>query len=391
MTPSRTWALGVLVMAAVVGCGSGEPEAARVDRVLTLDLASPVGVFASDPSWEVHLSNVAGGVLLSTGGVAVLDRQSRQVVEYAPDGEVVRVLGGEGNGPGEFVSPRRLSVLPGDTVVVYDPRNRRLTLYPPGQEHPTLQAIDQELFPRPPTGLWRLPDGGMVSEETSIRDVRTLRSGSEADVVGTQLLVQRIGPGGNRVDTLGSGMIGSEMLRMGTMHLMAAFAHRSLVDVAGELIAVAPAYQAGVRVHRGAVVELEAVLPNGSPPLSGQEVAQLRDSLRELSAQQGAPFTAEMLFAPELQPERRPAFEELRLSSDGRVLLRSFEPLLRQGRSWWVVEPGLGFVGRIVLPEGTDILQVKGDQLLVARKDSLDVPRVELHEVDWRRLVEGGH
>jgi hypothetical protein len=374
----------------MVGCGSEEPGTGAPEQTFSLDLTEPVGVFASDADRDVHLSSIGGGALLSTGGVVVLDRQSRQVVEYSADGAIVRVLGGEGNGPGEFSSPRGLSVLPGDTVVVYDPRNRRLSLYAPGEVDPELQPLDQGVFSRPPTRLWRLPDGWSLSEETSIRDVEIIRSGSEADVMGTKLLVKRVGPRGDRIDTLVSGAVGSETVRVGAMQLMAAFGHRTLVAVAGGLVAIAPAYEASVRVYRGTAVEWEAELAGGSELLGDREVAQLRDSLRQLAADQGAPFTAEVLFSPELQPERRPAFEELRLDSEGRVLLREFEPLLRESRRWWVVEPGQGFVGRIVLPEGTDILQVEGDQLLVARRDSLDVPRVELHELDWGRLAEGG-
>jgi len=90
-----------------------------------------------------------------------------------------------------------------------------------------------------------------------------------------------------------------------------------------------------------------------------------------------------VLFRPELQPEHRPAFAEIPLDPEGRVLLRAFEPLLREGRAWWVVEPGRGFVGRVVLPEGTDVLQVAGEELLVVRRDRVGVPRVERHQVDW--------
>ena len=63
---------------------------------------------------------VSGLARLEDGRVAVLSRGHRQLYLFEPTGELSRVMGREGRGPGEFGGPAELQYLPPDTLAVWD-------------------------------------------------------------------------------------------------------------------------------------------------------------------------------------------------------------------------------------------------------------------------------
>ncbi|MBX3132575.1 MAG: hypothetical protein KF689_04175 [Gemmatimonadaceae bacterium] len=64
--------------------------------------------------------------LADDGSVIVAESRPSQINFYAPDGSFVRTIGREGAGPGEFQAA--FIAVRGDTLVVQDPSNARLTL-----------------------------------------------------------------------------------------------------------------------------------------------------------------------------------------------------------------------------------------------------------------------
>lgn len=97
------------------------------------------------------------------GRIWVLDNQSRQVRVFGPDGEHVRTVGGEGQGPGEFRNPNGLARDPTTgRVWVVDPANARYTVFD------TAGRL-VETIPRQATGwgyAWpgRFDDGGRLRD-----------------------------------------------------------------------------------------------------------------------------------------------------------------------------------------------------------------------------------
>ena len=64
--------------------------------------------------------SVVGLARLPDGRVAVLSSENKQLMLFEPSGELTRIVGGPGEGPGEFTRPERLQYLPPDTLVVWD-------------------------------------------------------------------------------------------------------------------------------------------------------------------------------------------------------------------------------------------------------------------------------
>ncbi len=64
--------------------------------------------------------DVAGFARLEDGRVAVLSSRGVQLLLFEPSGELSRIIGRAGEGPGEFTRPEWLQYLPPDTLVVWD-------------------------------------------------------------------------------------------------------------------------------------------------------------------------------------------------------------------------------------------------------------------------------
>jgi len=95
------------------------------DRFWRMDMEPEIVLGGGDRSLltgdSAHLIwQVSGLARLEDGRVAVLSRGSRQLYLFKPTGELSRVMGGEGEGPGEFSSPEELQYLPPDTLAVWD-------------------------------------------------------------------------------------------------------------------------------------------------------------------------------------------------------------------------------------------------------------------------------
>ncbi|HPF60937.1 MAG TPA: hypothetical protein PLI93_02660 [Gemmatimonadales bacterium] len=74
-----------------------------------------------------ELSDIAGLVTDDAGNVYVMQRQPALIKVYGPDGAWKMDIGREGDGPGEF-RPGMLGLV-GDTLIVQDPNNTRMTTF----------------------------------------------------------------------------------------------------------------------------------------------------------------------------------------------------------------------------------------------------------------------
>lgn len=120
---------------------------------------------AQDPAqliWEV-----AGIARLQDGRVAVLSQGNHQLYLFEPSGELSRVIGGRGEGPGEFVRPQLLQYLAPDTLAVWDYWFTATSYFDTGGELIRERSFDiQEMMDQAPANVesrfYPLPDGSFV-------------------------------------------------------------------------------------------------------------------------------------------------------------------------------------------------------------------------------------
>jgi hypothetical protein len=118
--------------ALLVGCSA--PDAGR-----DAGPPAPVWTVAPEPLFVAGgdadaepLFRIAGAVRIDNGYL-IANASAGEVRLYGEDGNLIRTIGQEGSGPGEFLAPRLAGRTAGDSVVVADDANRRVAIICDGE------------------------------------------------------------------------------------------------------------------------------------------------------------------------------------------------------------------------------------------------------------------
>jgi hypothetical protein len=115
---------------------------------------------------DYELSSYTDVALLSDGRIAVLCRD-RTVQIFAADGKHVATYGGRGEGPGQFQFAR-MTVLAGDTLLIYDSARRRATWVHPEAGMVRSQQFDVETPSALSTPIGSRTDGAVLVSDMQV-------------------------------------------------------------------------------------------------------------------------------------------------------------------------------------------------------------------------------
>jgi hypothetical protein len=129
------WTLPLLALTASPAAGQRVVELPDRDRRLGVDLEHVYAVGSLDgEDWELF-GDVNQVAFDRSGNLYVLDRQNHRVVVVDRQGHLLRQLGKQGEGPGEWRMPGAMGVLPDGSVVVADAGHRAYMVYSPDGEY----------------------------------------------------------------------------------------------------------------------------------------------------------------------------------------------------------------------------------------------------------------
>lgn len=336
------------------------------------DVVAGVGV--TDGSPEYTLSRVAAVRLLPDGGIAVADGQSASIRIYAADGTFVRQWGRPGQGPGEFGWINGMILSEPDTLMVYDAEQARLTSFTTeGERLPemvTFRADDGrvEIY------LGRLRDGSHAG--AWIR--QTPRP--EDEVSPDLMRIARFGPDGAFQGVLADD-VGMRRLR-GPTPFSPHFLGTVLDDRVYHTDGLEP------------VIPVTTAAGEPAPPLSlPLEPMETEAAWSSLEAALDSATAARLGEFPDLPVmDSVPVISHLLSDRRGRLWMKRYEPasdshwLLRSrsggGGSWLVMEPGGDVVALVSMPDGFQLMEVRGDRVAGVSRDELGVERVEVRRLD---------
>jgi hypothetical protein len=110
--------LAISTILMLTGCGADETPPELPDIEYKLVITDSIGVEIGDPSymfgWPLSLTHS------SDGSIAYVDRMKHAVFMYTPDGEFIRSIGREGEGPGEFRLPSGLVFYSDGSLLIGD-------------------------------------------------------------------------------------------------------------------------------------------------------------------------------------------------------------------------------------------------------------------------------
>lgn len=361
---------------------TGLPEAGAGGWVLSQGPSLTIGTFQGDTLYQLY--RVSGGTRLSDGRIVLSDNGSFQLRVFGPDGTFLGRWGREGEGPGEFQSIEIVGKLAGDTVVVLDGRQRRISLFHPDTGFLAQSTIEEEVgMTFVSNGLFRdgsivfgggltfgpggdLPSDGLNRSDTPYRSAR-LDGSLAADfgtVPGPEVFMRSRGAGGEY-------MISATVIPFGRRP--AAFAHGSWFYAGSS-----DTYQLSVFDDSGRLDRVLRVLAP-LPPVTGQDVDELiEERVAALEDPSQAPAVrTSMREMP--TPETMPAYGGLIVDEADFLWIQDFPRPGVRLRTWTVFDPEGTPRTRLSLPSDNRVLEIGEDHLMAVFEDSLGVEYLRIY------------
>jgi len=351
------------------------PDSPHLWRLSTEPLVE-IGVADGPAEYQFH--QVGTGTLLSDGTVVVANGGSQELRYYDASGRHLVSAGGQGEGPGEFSTLALGGVLRGDSVLVWDGRLRRISVWgPDGVLGRTFQApMEVGVVPifwgatAEGRALLQAPDpaAGLIAANES----RILRREEPAWLLGAD------GAGPTRLGDFPAAEV-SMFFDGGPFQMGVIFGRELQLRAGGNRVAIGNNDDYSVRVH-DADGQLLHVVRLAQPPRPVPE----GEFERRRPRPSNSPIAARVEGAVAQMPRHAtyPAFSNLLIGASDDLWVQDYRWYQDDGPSTWHVFDADGvLVGRLEMPERTELLHGTRDRVLVRVQDELGVQRIRVHGV----------
>ncbi|MCI0434196.1 MAG: 6-bladed beta-propeller [Gemmatimonadetes bacterium] len=337
-----------------------------------------------DADDEMHsLFRVVDAHRRSDGSIVVANSGSSELRVFDATGTYTATWGRRGSGPGEFQSLSSVHAGTADTLLVWDGRERRMSVLGPDGALARDFTLGENTTSATPIG--RLPDGGLAGWTFTI-----IPGGEPTD--GMQRApapVLRFAPDGSALDTIGVFPGAERVVRVNSRDgqilsievYQPPFARTTQHAVSGDDIWVGTQDAAEIRVyapdgtlrrivrtgHVGQTVtpqHVEAWIERTASGAPEEARQQIRDGMRGLP-----------------HGEIVPAYGQFLADDAGRVWVSDYnDPLAAPGR--WTIHDAEGRgIARITLPARFQPYQAGVDWILGRQLDDFDVEHVRLYRI----------
>lgn len=329
-----------------------------------------------DPAYQ--FDNVRAS-LLHANRIVVLNGGSQDLRFFDLDGRHVRTVGRKGGGPGEFENAFWLGPHAGDSILVYDFSQRRISVL--DREGAFGRSVTPEFSFGNMAG--RLADGSFVVRPGVIfgagsappsglqrPDIVLLRATLEGQVSDTLAIY----PGSEALMESG-GTAGQRWIRIRTQPF-----GRSTQVAAGDstiYVGTSDAWSIDVLDPEGSLIGLirrSRELGPVTPDVIERYVASQLDALRNQDARQ----ENERFYATVDYPERLPAYGSMRVDDDGNLWVQDYVVARDDSLRWSIFDRAGRILGRVSMPPGMAVHQIGPDYVLGMVRDELDVEHIVL-------------
>lgn len=342
------------------------PDVWRLDSVPFLALTG------ADPAFDFY--RVEDATRLADGTLVVLNAGTHEVRFFEGDGTPLRVVGQEGEGPGDFKRLRSVSPFRRDSVFVFDYWLRRATIFDARGTLGRVVTLEGEL---------QTPELLPVSDDKLIARTWSLDAFMELEgAYRGRYLILDVTPEGEIRDTISdlAGWSGYKVNRGGGDYTDFAplFISDGHVAAGRHGIVMGPGDRMEFRRYSVAG-RLERIVrvPVLDGPLSREEVEAERAAMLPPEASARYRRLVESLPAPEL----RPAYGDLVLDSEGFVWVARYRSPRRQADdpvTWYVFGETGAWLGSLTTPARFTVMEIGPDYVLGTRRDSLDAEHVQM-------------
>ena len=346
--------------------------------------AVDIGVVEGEAAYQ--LAQVMGVARLSDGRIVVADGQSGQLRFFSAEGKHLRSVGRKGGGPGEFQLMQWLGVAPGDSVLVWDGRASRLSVFAPdGTLARAFTPAGLRMFPHVEAVM-----GGALLMTPGMDPMRMgERPEGEFRDTTVWMRVPLAGAAPREV----SRRPGEEMFmsKVGGMTMADQVVFGRGLHVAGAPDGFYAGFSDAFQVeHRGPDGALRRIIRRPHQPRRVTE-ADLEAYHARQAGMQMVGLPPEMAAqAREMQRTQReriphratlPAFSQLLVDAAGNLWARDPRPLVDQPHRWSVFDPEGRWLGTVQTPADLQVRQIGTDWILGTAQDELDVEHVRLYRI----------
>lgn len=365
----------------LLGFGAAPLAAFQESGGWSVDAEPRIRVGWLDHRPETEFFDVVGAALLPDGALAIADRGLAAITVVEADGSLRFVVGGSGEGPGEFESLARLVVDDRGHLYAFDSRLQRLTEWTDAGD-----LVGTTTFSGTPSGrrigtIDRFETGGWYGR-TPPRVTSTRTGGLARDTAG----FFRLDGDGNVGQRLASvpGMYGAVMGRQALRTVM--FSPRALDARRGDCLLVMAGDEPEVRVIDAAGA-VRGVIPL---PIQARETTPadrqswIDGTIRANGASPRAAEVVEAFGEAMLMAERFPIANRIVADEAGYVWLERYEAPEGPSGIWFVVDGAGEVVAEPALPGGLRLLRVGPDHVIGVGSDAFDRQEVRVHGLHRR-------
>lgn len=349
----------------------------------------PVLRISGDENTFTGIQDVVGR---PDGGVLVFDDRLQDVRQFSPDGAFERVVARSGQGPGEVSRVERMQFLAGDTLVVFDARQRRASIFDPDGSY--LRQIN---YPRT-TGSPRLAilsvlddsrwfvslkpivpppeeiDGHMHRSEFTIAIVAPERSATSGTEQASAIAVETVASALER-EEFAAPFTDRSDTRLEYYNLV--FGRNSFVAAAGNTVFVGTNERNEIMVYDKN--RLVRIIRDDTQPaaVESDDRKRYEDELLELFLAMKLPSSETVLFREELRQYRYastlPFYDNLLAGEDSTLWVERPRASRTQAREYVLYNVDGEATARVVLPAGIKPFRVDRNQILgtYTRDDSV--------------------
>lgn len=363
--------VGFLSLAACTNDGTDETRSDLLDRSASEAAAS---------SGEVDFTHIRDLSLDSQGNIYVLDSPF-DVPVLSPGGDLLRRVGRQGAGPGEFRGISWAGFGGDDTLFVYDMELSRLTEFAPGSGSiGSIVHLRQE-YPLYPATVRRIPDGRLLG---IYRRVYAEDAGREEGKPGTDL-VRLLGADGEVLQDSVLLLREQQPIEISDGSWGAVFRNpfgrRTVLRVASDgRIFTAWTDSARFEVH-SPEGELLQTIEARDPPAPRPVTAAERDSLIAAYSPDGQRAPAIRRALDRLNHRTWPLVQDFILDDRDRIWYAAVPQRGDTINSWVALDARGNAVERLTLPVNATPHVIRGARAYVSETDSLDVPRVVIYDL----------
>jgi endonuclease/exonuclease/phosphatase family metal-dependent hydrolase len=386
------------VVAVLVAC-RGEDRPADTSSAMGAAERSPwhvspepvrsVGVLDGDP--EYQFVNISAAGLQSDGDLVVADLGTHSVRLFAPDGTFKRVIGGPGQGPGEFQSPSQVFIGDQDSIFVWDREAWRVSSFDAEgafagvRSYPLAQITKATAAPLYPKSAILLPNRDILVSLIEKASVKGLKEGSREARFRPGSGALRVSADMQSVDTL---MFFGDLEQVtvsapwGDWAMAPPLARQPsfAVDGTGGRVCIGDQSASGVTcfAEDGTETSIEW---SASPLPLGDDEAEIATWRDAAYASLGAKVSADDmrgLLAEVPMPTERPPYTDLHLAPSGELWV-THGPV-GEFVEYFLFDRAGASLGAVQAPNAR-LLSVGQDHLLTVRVDEMGIQRLEMYEM----------